>query len=313
MAFSTSFPPSKIGIPERINCNRMQRLVWLNGSITPLEDAVTSAADHAHLYGDGIFEGIRIYEGKIYKLDEHMERLVHGARYFDYEMHMSVDEIRDTIISVCREAKIQNGYIRVNLTRGTGLGLDPKHIDRTPNLMVMVTTLNLYPAEAYETGLKVVTTPVRIFAPDALDPRIKCIGRYASNIMAKHYANRQGAGEGLMLNAAGEVAECSADNIFVIHKRAICTPDASSGILKGITRDTVIDLAREAGYEVKESRMTIFDIMSADEAFLTGTAAEVIPMISLDDRPIGSGKPGEVTKHIMEIFKESTKEGTPFN
>lgn len=116
-----------------------------------------------------------------------------------------------------------------------------------------------------------------------------------------------------MLNAAGEVAECSADNIFVIHKRAICTPDASSGILKGITRDTVIDLAREAGYEVKESRMTIFDIMSADEAFLTGTAAEVIPMISLDDRPIGSGKPGEVTKHIMEIFKESTKEGTPFN
>lgn len=290
----------------------MQRLVWLNGKTSPLEEASVPAADHAHLYGDGIFEGIRIYEGKIYKLDEHLERLVHGARYFDFELAMSQAEMRETIVSVCSQAQIQNGYIRVNLTRGTGLGLNPRHIDRTPNFMVMVATLSLYPPEAYETGLKVVTTPVRIFSPDALDPRIKCIGRYASNIMAKMYANRQNAGEGLMLNAAGEVAECSADNIFVIHGRVITTPDSSSGILKGITRDTVIELARGAGYEVREERMTIFDIMSADEAFLTGTAAEVIPMITLDDRPIGSGQPGSVTADITRLFRESTKEGTPF-
>lgn len=290
----------------------MPRLVWLNGEIMPLEEAKTSVADHAHLYGDGIFEGIRIYGRKVFKLQEHLERLFHGANFLGFEMHVSLPELKALVLDVCKQADIEAGYIRLNLTRGTGLGLDPKAIDRKPNVMIMVSTLALYPEEAYSHGLDVVTTSYRVIQSDALDPRLKCIGRYAANIMAKQEANARGAGEGLMLNAAGNVAECTGDNIFIIKDGVIRTPHASEGILRGITRDTVIHLAREAGYTVHEDTMSRYDVMESDEAFLTGTAAEVIPMITLDARPIGDGKPGPVTQKLIGLFREHTKFGDAF-
>lgn len=290
----------------------MPRLVWMNGSVTPLEEAVTSVADHAHLYGDGLFEGIRIYNRKVFKLDEHLRRLYHGAAFLGFEMDKSFDELRSVVLDVCRQAEIDYGYIRLNVTRGTGLGLDPKHINRVPNVMVMVSTLALYPAEAYELGLNVVTCSVRVIPPDSLDPRVKCIGRYASNILAKQEANRVGAGEGLMLNHEGIIAEATGDNVFLVYGNHIKTPHPSCGILQGITRDTVISLARENGYTVEEGFLTPYDVFTADEAFLTGTAAEVIAMVSLDNKPIGCGKPGRVTQHLMSLFHAHTETGVPF-
>lgn len=290
----------------------MPKLVWLNGTVQPLESATTSVADHAHLYGDGIFEGIRIYGSKVFKLDEHLDRLYDGARFLGFEMKYAKDELRSIVLDVCRQADIADGYIRLNLTRGTGLGLDPKNIDRTPNVMVMVSTLALYPPEAYEKGLDVVTTSIRVIPADSMDPRLKCIGRYAANILAKLEANRRGAGEGLMLNQQGLIAECTGDNLFLVRGKRVLTPHPSCGILQGITRDTVLQLARDAGYETEEGFLSIYDIFASDEAFLTGTAAEVIPMVTLDEKPIGDGKPGPVTRDLVARFRAATKEGTPF-
>ena len=290
----------------------MPRLVWLNGTITPLETASTSVADHAHLYGDGLFEGIRIYGGRVFKLDEHLARLYHGCRYLGYKMTIGVQELKATLLDVCRQSEIADGYIRLNVTRGTGLGLDPKNIDETPNVMIMVSTLALYPESAYETGLDAITSSLRVIPPDVLDPRVKCIGRYAANILAKAEANRANAGEAIMLNAQGQLAEGTGDNLFLVRGRRVQTPHSSSGILEGITRNTVMELAREAGYEVEEAFLTPFDVYVADEAFLTGTAAEVIPMVSLDARPIGDGLPGPVTRDLMARYRAHTATGTPF-
>jgi len=278
----------------------------------PIESAVTSVADHAHLYGDGLFEGIRMYGGKVFKLDEHLKRLYHGIAYMGFEIKMTLEETKTVLLDVCRKAQIPDGYIRLNVTRGTGLGLDPKNIDRTPNVMIMCSTLALYPEEAYEIGLHVITSSFRVIPPDSLDPRVKCIGRYASNILAKMEANRAGAGEGLMLNHQGQIAEATGDNIFLIRDGVIRTPHASCGALEGITRNTVIQLGREAGYTVEETILTPFDVFTSDEAFLTGTAAEVIPMVSLDGKKIGCGTPGPVTVDIMAKFRAHTALGTPF-
>lgn len=290
----------------------MPKLVWLNGKVSPLEQATTSVADHAHLYGDGLFEGIRIYDRKVFKLDPHLQRLYHGINYLGYHVAMSLPELKATILDVCKQSEVENGYIRLNVTRGTGLGLDPKGIDTNANVMILVSTLALYPPEAYETGLNVVTTSYRVIPADSLDPRVKCIGRYASNIQAKAEANRAGAGEGLMLNHQGQIAECTGDNIFLIQGKKIRTPHPSSGILEGVTRNTVIELAREAGYSVEETFLTPFDVYTSDEAFLTGTAAEVIPMVSLDGKLIGTGKPGSVTKDLIKRFREHTSVGDAF-
>jgi len=290
----------------------MPKLVWLNGAVQPLESARVSAADHAHLYGDGLFEGIRFYKRKVFKLDEHLERLYHGTSYMGYPMKMSAEELRSTILDVCKQADMEDGYIRLNVTRGTGLGLDPKSIPPEPNVMVMVSTLNLYPPELFETGLTVMTSPIRVIPPDSLDPRLKCIGRYASNILAKQYANRIGAGDGLMLNHQGYVAEGTGNNVFLVQQGVVRTPHPASGILKGITRDTVIGLAQEAGIEVREELLTPFDFYAADEGFFTGTATEVIPMISLDGNKIGCGRPGEVTLELMRRFRKATETGTAF-
>ena len=290
----------------------MPKLVWLNGEVFPLEEARTSVADHAHLYGDGLFEGIRIYNRKVFKLDEHLGRLYHGIAYLGYEMTLSVEDLKKTILDVCRQADIADGYIRLNVTRGTGLGLDPKNMDRHPNVMIMVSTLSLYPPEAYELGLRVITSSFRVIAPDALDPRLKCIGRYAANILAKQEANARGAGEALMLNAQGQLAECTGDNIFLVRNGTVLTPHSSCGILVGVTRNATIELASVAGLAVEETFLTPFDVFTADEAFLTGTAAELIPMVSLDDKAIGCGTPGSVTMDLMARFRAHTAVGAAF-
>lgn len=289
----------------------MPKLVWLNGVTSPLETATTSVADHAHLYGDGLFEGIRIYGAKVYKLDEHLARLYHGCKYLDFAMSIGYAELRQIVLETCAEAEIADGYVRLNVTRGSGLGLDPKAVKTDPNVMVMVSTLALYPPEAYATGLDTITCSYRVIPPDSLDPRVKCIGRYPNNILAKMEANRANAGEGIMLNHRGEVAEATGDNVFIVRGGVVFTPHANSGILQGITRDTVMALL-SVGHEVKEVVMTRYDLLTADEAFLTGTAAEVIPMVSLDSRPIGNGKPGPVTLKAMDLYRADTLNGVPF-
>lgn len=290
----------------------MPKVVWFNGVLSPLEQAMVPAADHAHLYGDGLFEGIRFYGRKVYRLDEHLARLYHGTNSLGFEMQIQMDELRGIVLDTCRESGFDDGYIRLNVTRGTGLGLDPKHINRSPNVMVMVSTLALYPPELYEIGLTVMTSPYRVIPLDSLDPRIKCIGRYASNILAKQYANRVGAGDALLMNHQGYVAEGTGNNIFIVKDGVIRTPHPSCGILKGITRDRVIALARENGFTVVEDFLSTFDFFAADEAFFTGTATEVIPMISLDGSKIGCGKPGQVTIRMMELFRADTANGTAF-
>lgn len=290
----------------------MPKLVWLNGTVSPLESAVTSVADHAHLYGDGLFEGIRIYGGRIFKLDEHLDRIYFGCNFLRYEMTISKPELREIILDVCRQADIADGYIRLNITRGTGLGLDPKNIDRTPNVMVMVSSLALYPPEAYARGLDVVTVSLRTLPPDTLDPRLKCIGKYAGNILAKFEANQRGAGEGLMLNQQGQIAECTGDNIFFVIDGIVRTPHRSCGMLQGITRNTVLELCAEHQIPAIEEVLTPYDAFTASEAFLTGTAAEVIPMVTLDGQPIGDGKPGPITQRIMELYRATTQTGVPF-
>jgi len=289
------------------------KLVWLNGEISPLETATTSVADHAHLYGDGLFEGIRIYNKKIFKLDQHLDRLYHGIAYMGFEMHIPQGELRKTILEVAKQADLDAGYVRLNVTRGTGLGLDPKNINRVPNVMIMISSLALFPPDTYEVGLSAATCSLRVIPADSLDPRVKAIGRYASNILAKQEANAKGAGEGLLLNHEGYLAEGTGDNLFLVYGRTIRTPDPACGVLKGVTRDTVVELARRAGFEVDDSAwLTPFDVFSADEAFLTGTAAEVVPMVSLDGRKIGCGQKGEVTAEIMSLFKTHTDTGVPF-
>lgn len=290
----------------------MPKLVWLNGTLMPLETATTSVADHAHLYGDGLFEGIRIYHHKVFRLDEHLERLYHGCAYLGYEMTIGIAELRALVLDTCAKAEFSDGYIRLNVTRGTGLGLDPKNIDRTPNVMVMVSSLALYPEEKFTKGLSVASSSIRVIPADSLDPRVKCIGRYASNILAKQLANRAGADEGLMLNHQGYIAEGTGNNLFLVTGNTLRTPHPSSGILQGITRGVVIELARANGFEVVEELLTPYDIRTASEAFFCGTATEVIPMVSLDSVAIGDGKPGPVTQEIMRLFKAETHNGVAF-
>ncbi|MGE0002352.1 MAG: branched-chain-amino-acid transaminase, partial [Fimbriimonadaceae bacterium] len=280
----------------------MPGLVWFNGCTSPLEDTTVPAADHAHLYGDGLFEGIRIYGRKVFKLDEHLSRLYDGCKALKINMALDQDKLKAIVLETCRKADISDGYIRLNVTRGTGLGLDPRAVKTEPNVMVMVSSLTLYAPEMYETGLQVVTTSWRVIPPDALDPRIKCIGRYAANIQAKHEANRAGAGEGLMLNAQGHIAECTGDNIFLVRNGVVFTPHPSCGILQGITRDTIMALLRNEGVEVEETLLTTYDVYRAEEAFLTGTAAEVIPRVGLDGQPVGDGKPGPMTRKAIQLF-----------
>ncbi|MBS1709551.1 MAG: branched-chain-amino-acid transaminase [Armatimonadetes bacterium] len=290
----------------------MEKLVWFNGKVTTLEEASIPAADHAHLYGDGLFEGIRIYHNQVFKLDQHLDRLYYGCKMMGFDMSIPQVGLRAIILDLCARAGVAEGYIRLNVTRGTGLGLDPRAVKTDPNVMVMVSTLSLYPPEFYANGLDAMFSSVRVIPADSLDPRLKCIGRYASNIMAKAEANRAGVGEALLLNHDGFLTEGTGENVFLVKNGTLRTPHPSCGILRGITRDTVIELAKGAGLTVVEENLTPYDVFEADECFCTGTAAEVVGVATINGQPIGEGKPGPVTMRLTQLFKEHTKIGVPF-
>lgn len=284
--------------------------VYLDGEFVDKADAKISVFDHGLLYGDGIFEGIRLYEGNIFRLEEHLERFEFSAKALLLDLPWSRDEIREAVCESCRVNGLTDGYIRLIATRGEGdLGLSPWNCPR-PSLIVIADKIALYPQEHYEVGLKIVTVPTRRNNPAALSPAIKSLN-YLNNIMGKIEAQQFGALEGIMLNDQGLVAECTGDNIFVLHKGHIYTPSAQQGALKGITRDSIFEIATELGIPISEHEMTRYDIWNAEECFLTGTGAEVIPVVALDGRQIGDGKPGMVFKRILESFRRRVRaEGT---
>ncbi|HOP79308.1 MAG TPA: branched-chain-amino-acid transaminase [Armatimonadota bacterium] len=289
----------------------MGPVVYLNGKLVPENEAVISIYDHGFLYGDGLFEGIRCYDRKVFKLKEHIERLFLGAKAIGIEIPMTQEEFIDCVLNVVRTNEVVDGYIRVTISRGIGLGLDPR-VCKKPTIAISTSKLSLYPEEMYKNGLHVVTCSTRVPPSQSIEPRIKLTGKYICNIMAKMEANRENAGEGLMLNVEGYIAECTGDNIFIVKNGKIYTPPPYAGILEGITRQTVIELAREGGYDVSEKTMTLYDVYSADECFLTGTAAEVIPVVKVDERIIGNGKPGAITGKLINAFRAYTKrEGVP--
>lgn len=288
----------------------MGQLICLNGRFVPKSKAVISIFDHGLLYGDGVFEGIRSYEGRVFKLNEHIERLFASAMAIKLEVPVSKKDIKDKIIETLRRNKLHNAYIRVVVTRGEGdLGLDPKKCPRA-SYFIIASSIVLYPEKFYKDGLTVMTVATRRNIPEALSPKIKSLN-YLNNIMAKIEANNYGVLEAIMLSKDGYVAECTGDNVFIITKEELITPPTYIGALEGITRACVMELAKEMNITVSEKIFTRYDMYVADECFLTGTAAEIIPVINVDDRRIGTGKPGPLTISLMEAFRKLTRsEGT---
>jgi len=285
---------------------RMSLKVYINGKLYDKEDAKISVYDHGLLYGDGVFEGIRSYNGKVFRLREHLDRLWNSAKAIWLQIPMSKDEMAKAIEDTLRVNGISDGYIRVVVTRGVGsLGLDPNHC-HDPQVIIITDHIALYPPEIYEKGLEIITVSTLRNHPAALSPRIKSLN-YLNNILAKIEGLQAGCIEAMMLNHKGEVAECTGDNLFLVRSGRLLTPPIEAGILEGVTRQAVIDLARESGREVLEIPLTKHDVYIADECFLTGTAAEVVPVVKVDSRIIGDGKPGPVTKEIMARFHQLTR------
>jgi branched-chain amino acid aminotransferase len=284
-------------------------IVYLDGKYVDSSEAKVSVFDHGLLYGDGVFEGIRLYGGNVFRLVEHIERLEYSARAILLDLPWSRQELIDITCETCRRNNLTDGYIRLVITRGVGdLGLAP-WLCAKPTLFVIANQIQLYPKEHYEKGLAIVTVPTRRINPAALPPTVKSLN-YLNNILGKIEAKQAGALEGIMLNDQGFIAECTADNLFVIHKGAIVTPAASQGALKGITRDTMFDIARDLGIPIREQNLTRYDVWCADECFLTGSGAEVIPVVKLDGRVIGDGKPGPITARLLADFRQRvTREG----
>ena len=284
----------------------MSRKVYVAGKLVPAEQASVSVFDHGLLYGDGIFEGIRVYGGRVFLLREHIDRLYESALAIRLAIPLSHADMTKAVEDTVKANDIIDGYVRLVVTRGAGsLGLDIRRTSN-PQVIVIADTISMYPAELYETGMRLVTAATIRNHPGALSPRVKSLN-YLNNIMAKIEGTDAGTVEALMLNHNGEVSECTGDNIFIVKKGVLKTPPPESGILEGITRNAVMGLAREAGIEVRESVMVRHDIFTADECFLTGTAAEVISVISLDGRPIGTGKPGLVTQDLLARFRKLTR------
>lgn len=285
--------------------------IYIDGAFYPESEAKVSVFDHGLLYGDGIFEGIRMYNGRVFRLEEHLDRLWDSARAICMKIPISKAEMTEAVLETIRQNDLRDGYLRLLVTRGVGnLGLSPDRC-KTPSIIIIAATISLYPEELYRTGLNVVTCSTRRVAPGALSPAVKSLN-YLNNIMAKIEANQAGAGEGLMLNEQGYVAECTGDNVFIVKKGEIFTPPISAGALGGITRAVVFELAAKLGIRISEPNLTRYDLYTADEAFLTGTAAEIIAMVQLDNRPIGDGKPGPVTARLIEQFHQLTQTtGTP--
>lgn len=285
--------------------------IFLDGKFVPETEAKISVFDHGVLYGDGVFEGIRLYQGRIFRLEPHIDRLFDSAKALMLEIPMSKAALAEACCAACRENQLTDGYIRLVVTRGVGnLGLNP-FTCKQPSVIIIAATIELYPARVYTEGIQLITAATIRNHPNAVSPAIKSLN-YLNNILARIEAVKAGTVEALMLNAEGYVAECTGDNVFVVRGGKLATPPVSAGALNGITRGVVMELAVGLGIPVGEGNLTRYDVMTADECFLTGTAAEVVPVVSLDGRRIGTGQPGAVTLKLMEEFRKLTRsEGTP--
>src|SRR5712691_6727666 len=287
--------------------------IYIDGKFYAQADAKVSVFDHGLLYGDGIFEGIRFYNGRVFRLEEHLERLWDSARSICLEIPMSQRAMTEALLETIRQNDLREGYIRLLVTRGVGnLRLNPEQCKK-PSVIIITAQIALYPEAVYRNGLSVVTCATRRTNPSALNPAVKSLN-YLNNVMARIEANLANADEALMLNDEGNVAECTADNVFIVKRGHIFTPPITAGALRGITRAVVFEIAAETGIKVTESDITRHDVFIADEAFLTGTAAEIIPVVKADGRPIGTGKPGPITARMIARFREMTREtGTPID
>lgn len=285
--------------------------VWLDGRLVPEEEAKVSVFDHGLLYGDGVFEGIRAYDGVVFRLREHLQRLYNGARVIMLDIPLSQEEMTQAVLETIRANGLRDAYIRLVVTRGVGdLGLDPRKCPRA-SVFIIAAGIAVYPEEVYVNGLRLITCSVRRNSPDALDGAIKSLN-YLNNIMAKMEAIRAGVPEGIMLTTDGYVAECTGDNIFLVQGDRLTTPPTSIGNLPGITRGAVMEIAARQGLEVREELFRVASVYTAEEVFVTGTAAEIVPVVEVDARPVGNGKPGPITKRLMAGFRELTKtDGEP--
>lgn len=279
----------------------MPRTIFMNDHLVPEEEARISVFDHGLLYGDGVFEGLRSYSGRVFRLSDHLDRLWASARAICLDIPMSREQMSQAVLDTLAANQLEDGYIRLIVTRGAGtLGLDPNRC-HNPQVIIIADTISLYPKEFYEQGLRIVTAATQRIQTAALSPRIKSLN-YLNNIMAKLEGLQAGCVEALMLNHKGEVAECTGDNIFVVRGERMLTPPPDAGILEGITRSAVMELAAKEGIDCREATLTRHDLYTADECFLTGTAAEVIPVVEIDGRPIGEGTPGPITKILKDCF-----------
>lgn len=288
----------------------MSLTIYLDGEFVPEEKAVVSVFDHGLLYGDGVFEGIRAYHNRVFKLKEHIERFYDSAGTLAMELPLNEEEMSEVVLETCRRNNLRDAYIRLVATRGKGdLGLDPRKCPR-PTIFCIAASIQLYPEELYTKGLEVITVPTRRNLGESCNPRVKSLN-YLNNIYGKIEANLSGAPEAIMLNQEGYVAEATGDNIFLVKKGKLITPPNYAGILEGVTRNCVIDLAREKGIPVEEKLFTRHDIFIADECFLTGTAAELIPVVKVDGRTIANGEPGQMTWSLIDAFRKLTKVDGP--
>jgi branched-chain amino acid aminotransferase len=284
----------------------MSLKVYVNGKLVDKDEAAISVYDHGLLYGDGVFEGIRSYHGNVFRLKEHLDRLWCSAKAIWLEIPMSQEAMAKAIEDTLAQNGIEDGYIRVVVTRGCGtLGLDPDKCS-DPQVIIITDYISLYPDEVYQKGLEIITVSTARNHPAALSPRIKSLN-YLNNILAKIEGKQAGCVEALMLNHKGEVAECTGDNIFLARDGTLLTPPNDAGILEGVTRAVVIELARKAGIQVCEVALTRHDVYIADECFLTGTAAEVVPVVKVDSRTIGDGAPGPITRDLAARFRKLTR------
>lgn len=284
----------------------MMLKVYINGEYVDADKASISVYDHGVLYGDGIFEGIRSYDGVIFRLEEHIKRLYDNANALKINIPMSQEEMSNVVVETVKINQLRDSYIRLVVTRGVGdLGLDPSKC-LNPTIFCIADKIAIYPPEMYETGMKVIITNIRRNKGDALDPQIKSLN-YLNNILAKIEAGNLGYPEAIFLNSEGYVVECTGDNIFIVRDGVLITPPVEVGALVGITRKTVIEIAEESGIKVVEKLFTPYNLYTADECFLTGTAAEAIPVVEVDGRTIGNGKPGPITKKVLAGFSEAIK------
>jgi branched-chain amino acid aminotransferase len=280
--------------------------IYLDGEYYGKEEAKISVFDHGLLYGDGVFEGIRFYHDRVFRLAEHIDRLYDSAKAICLKIPLQKAAMVEAVLETIRKNDLHDGYVRLVVTRGSGdLGLNPGLCPR-PTVFIIASGITLYPEEMYRNGLNLVTCSTRRIAHGALSPMVKSLN-YLNNVLAKIEAQQAGAGEGLMLNEQGFVAECTGDNIFTVKKGEIFTPPISAGALAGITRQVAFEIAAELGFRISEPEMTRYDIFTADECFLTGTAAEIIPAVTLDSRVIGDGVPGPITRRLMGRFHQLTE------